>query len=1179
MKPRSMGKKQMPRLGNYGPEDYLMAAFDFPLRVCAWLAQMKAGMWVRNGMSLRHQAGTYKGVTQRDLSHHRDIFMLQTALVVCDPSRVLASIVDRYGMEKWVKGIFEQKAKAQDDIQHLDVVEDMIHLLIVLLSDRTSLIPTTENSEPPHFASMRRDLAHVLCFKPLSFSDICAKLPDKFQEQEDFHKILEEMTIFKYPEGVSDVGTFELKPQYVETIDPYMAYYNKNQRDEAELAWRKCVAKKTGQPVEDVVYEPNLRPIQSGVFAGLAAFTNTGMFAQIVYYSLLYPLVYSTLTPQVPSTRVETFLGVVLHLILIAIAEDKSDESEEQASFIALALTRQARSNWLPDAPHAKTIVALLNLLATKDEFKACHPKINLILRRMRQKRPKAFDSSYERLGLSVEGMGTASPAAAAIDEERERKKKAALERQARVLAQFQAQQKSFMEKQGDIDWGEMDDLEDEELPPMEEHRNFWKYPSGTCILCQEDTDERRLYGTFAYFTESTILRQTDFQDPDFVREAAATPENLDRSAEAIRPFGVARENKETIWKVDQHGNLFEAERSLIGKGFPAKLSRCGPVAVGCGHIMHFHCFEAYIEATIRRHQQQIARHAPEKPSKNEFICPLCKALGNAFLPIIWKGKEESYPGPLVPSTAFSSFLEQQLHSAYYTLGAMRPPDQTQNSFAAYTSQNLIGNLADKSSQLLAEAWLDFTPSQGGVAEAANDFLAILSPQDQTSSRGRAPDPASAMKELVKVYRRLKDTLVKNGIESRHDKSEVLGQDANELCGSDVLARAVGFSISAIEIQQRGVEAEYGMTFIERIPTQVLTQLRILAESVTSYIAVGGQRESGENRIDTEFRKDSERQHCQLFISQYIGEETEHARSPVEVYAPLLSQDLFIFLCECVFGVIPAQGFEIAHMVRLCYLAEITKVAYHLARNIPAAQWFQNMSRKDDMDPSVANFVAFCERLSQFDLEVSMVSGSGNDEPWSWENRAFQQPGLDTWNAWYSLLRKYALVFLRKCAVLLHVKYGVDFNSRVSPCPEQRELERLTEALRVPSLDEMLTALSPERGIQHGWPVETPLLVSGWVRHQATWPYNGDAEGLPQSAVLSHPGIFELIGLPKNYDRLIDECTNLQCPTNGGELTDPNICLFCGEIFCGQAVCCMKEVKQERRRVMRIGGGQQHMQK
>ncbi|KXX78742.1 E3 ubiquitin-protein ligase ubr1 [Madurella mycetomatis] len=1182
MKPRSMGKKVMPKYDEYGPEDYLMAAFDYPLRVCAWLAQMKAGMWVRNGLSLRHQAGTYRGVVQRDVSHQRDIFLLQTALVVCDPSRVLASIVDRFGMEKWVKGIFEQKSKAQDDIQHLDVVEDMIHLLIVLLSDRTSLLPG-EDDKGPHIASMRRDLTHVLCFKPMSFSDICQKLPDKFQEQEDFHRILDEMTTFKSPEGLSDVGTFELKPQLIEDVDPYIAHYNKNQREESEMAWRKWMAKKTGKSIEDVVYEPKLKPIPSGVFAGLGEFTRTGMFAQIIYYSLLYTLVYPGLTPQVPSTRVETFLQVVLHLILIAIAEDNSDEDRsDQASFIATALSQQARSNFMPEAPQAKTIVALLNLLSAKDEFKACHAKVATILRRMRQKRPKSFEFSYQRLGLSVDRINTASPAASTVDEERERKKRAALDHHARVMAQFQAQQKSFLENQGDINWGEMDDLEDDEdLPPVEEHRKFWKYPSGTCILCQEDTDDRRLYGTFAFFTQSNILRQTDFQDADFVREAFNTPDNLDRSAENIRPFGVARENRQIVHKVNQAGQTFETERQIIGKGFPANLSRPGPLSIGCGHIMHYSCFEAYFDAIVRRHNQQIARYAPEDTGRLEFVCPLCKALGNGFLPIIWKGQEESYPGPLVPSTMFSSFLDTQLRSAYYTLGATRPPDQIQNAFALYTLHTMVNNLAEKSSQLLDDAWVDLGAQSVSTGTPFSETFSLLSVPDASTPRTSTPDTNSMMRELVTIYRRLRDTLRKNRILSRH-QSDVPEQDGDELYGSDALARSVGFSISAIEIQQRGVEAEYGMTFLEKIPDQVLTQLRILSETVTSFIAVGGLRESGENRIDTEYRKDSERQHCQLFIAQYHGEETENTRFPATAYPPLLSEDLFVFLCESVFGVASAQNFEIAHLVRLCYLAEITKVVYHLARNMPATLWIERVlnPHRQDMEPQLANFATFCEAI--FKMDVSCTSErflQVVDQPPQGDHRAFEQPGLDTLEGWYQFVRKYALAFLRKCVILLHVKFGVDFNSRVSPAPEQRELERLTEMLRVPSLDEMLTALTPQQGAQHGWPADTPRLVEGWVWHQAQWPYAGTEEALPPSAVVSHPGIFELVGLPKNYDTLIDECTRRRCPTKGKDITDPTICLFCGDIFCGQAVCCAKDVKEGRQKTIKIGGSQQHMLK
>lgn len=657
-KPKAMGQRTMPSQ-EYTPEDHLMAAFDYPLRVCAWLAQMKTSMWVRNGMSLRHQSGTYRGVNQRDVSHHRDIFLLQTAMVVCPPARVLVSMIDRYGLEHWMKGLYESRSDGVDVSQMLDVAEDMIHLLIVLISERTSLVSQEESN--PHVLAMRRDITHVLCFKPLSFTDICSKLPDKFQDQEECQDILDEMTTFKPPEGLSDVGTFELKEQFLEDIDPYIAHYNKNQREESENVYKAWMAKKTGRAVADIVFEPKLRPIESGAFSGLSAFTRTGIFAQIIYYALLYPLKAEEFTPTVPMTRVEAFLQVVLHLVLIAVSEDKTDEddmSEESLqSFIYIALTSTGRSNFLPNAPASRTIAAVLELLSQREALKACHPKIALVLKRMRQKRPRNFETAFNKLGLNVDRISTASPANNNVLEDREKKKQAALERQAKVMAQFQQQQKNFLDQQGDIDWGE-DDMSDETMEEEgTDHKNYWQFPSGTCILCQEETKDGRLYGTFALMMKSSILRQTDFKDPDFVREVVKSPASLDRSAEDLRPFGVSGENREQIHKVTADGREIVTERQFIGKGFPSKSTRPGPVSVGCGHIMHYKCFEQYYEASNRRHQHQIARHHPEELQLNEFVCPLCKALGNVFLPIIWAPKEELYPAPLQTNSDFKEWV------------------------------------------------------------------------------------------------------------------------------------------------------------------------------------------------------------------------------------------------------------------------------------------------------------------------------------------------------------------------------------------------------------------------------------------------------------------------------------------------------------------------------------------
>lgn len=1172
--PRLMGKRVMPRR-EYGPEDYLIAAFDYPLRVCAWLSQMKAGMWVRNGMSLRHQSGTYRGVTQRDVCHHRDIFLLQTALVICNPSRVLASIVDRFGMEKWVKGFFEQKATNQDDGQHLDVVEDMIQLLVVLLSDRTSLI-RLEDEPNSRIRAMRRDIIHVLCFKPLSFTEVGNKLPERYQEQEDFTQVLDEVANYKAPDGMSDVGTFELKPEFVQEIDPYIAHYNKNQREESEMAWRKCMAKKTGKPVEDMVYEPRLRPIPDGVFAKLAEFTSTGMFAQVVYYCLLYALVNPKLklTPPVPYTRVETYLQVVLHLILIAVAEDNVPEYDTaQPSFIHTALTKTSIGSLMSEAPAAKTIVSLLDLMSTKEDLKACHPRLGLILRRMRQKRPHDFEAAYVRLGVPVDRISTASPAVNAnAEEERERKKKAAMDRQARVMAQFQQQQKNFMANQGDIDWGDVEDLDDAELPEPVEEKNFWKYPSGTCILCQEDTDDRRLYGTFASIRESGLLRQTDLSEPDLVREVCNVPKDLDRSAENIRPFGVAHENRIQVEKVNQQGETFTAERQVIGKGFPPRAMRKGPVSIGCGHIMHYSCFELYFEATKQRHKSQIARHHPEDPKRMEFVCPLCKALGNAFLPIIWKGQEESYPSVLQTSAdvqmseAFAVFLKENMSMDQQDLSAQFQEDPV-NMFAHYTRGSLLPNLAEKSSHLLMDVWEPFSHiTRAPVPEGSR-----IDTYDSSS----LPDGSNAMAELVQAYRRLRDTIKQNELVGPHSKSLLNERPSSrELSDSDVLAQAVGFSISAAEVQQRGVDAEYGSLLLEKIPESTLTHLRILAETVTSYMAVGGQRFGGINRIAAEFKAMSQRQHAQLFVPEAPGPQL----------TPLLGSDPFIFLCESIFGVAAANDIDVSYLIRLCYLAEIVKVVFRICRTRPDSSW---MVCEDTEDRSLINFAEFCKTVYKMDLDFPAGEEASITKP-----DGFEQPCFESLADYYAFTKKYAQCFLRKCVILLYVKYGVDFNSHISPQPEQDELDRLTEALRLPEFDNMCAALTP-LGIHVGWPGSLcDQLVRGWIRHdKSRWRESIDGFDMedpliphrdPVENLLSHPGIFELVGLPKNYDTLIEECTKRRCPKTGKDISDPMICLLCGEVFCGQSICCTIEDSSANRRSgsgKKIGGAQQHMRK
>ena len=1152
----------------FDPQTYLVAMFDFPLRVCAWLAQMKAGMWVRNGLSLRHQMSTYRGVAQRDLAHSRDIFLLQTAMVVCDPSRILASMVDRYSLGEWMVGNYLD-LPGFEETQLLDLAEDFIHLMIVLISDRTAL-RSIEDEPSPQSLAIRRDITHILCFKPLSYSELCARLADKFQDLDEFQEILEDMTTYKAPEGLSDSGTFELKSDCIAEIDPYIAHYSKNQRDEAKTAYRTLMAKKLGKPFAEVVYLPHFRPIKSGIFVTLSHFCRTAVFAQIIYYSLCYALYAKEYMRGIPVTRVDAFLQVVLHLVLCAVLEDGPYNGQESA-FVQTCLLKEAEVN--VQHGNTNTIFKVLQRLLDMEEYQLCYPKIRLILIRMRHKSPGLFAETSVKHGFSVDRSGNDSPLSIPA-EDLESKKKAALDRQAKVMASFQKQQQAFLQNQGPLDWGEDDEDDGSTVATSyTEERKQWKYPSGNCILCQEETNETRLYGTFGMMMDSSIFRQTDLGDFDYTSEVASTPASLDRSADDIRPFGVSGQNKNQVRKFASNGQEVYAERQGLGRGWPSSFTIRGPASSGCGHIMHYNCFELYYNSTQRRQANHIVRNHPERLDHKEFVCPLCKALGNTFLPIIWKGKDEEYPCVLQPQAHFEDWLNNRVGITISRFNKSKSASQNADDSNFFSNtrhielfvnnmQNAISPLANVFNRMLS-------PDRANPITLPNTHRARMPgnyPVEETTPTLLSPAASStpggvAIDELLLIFQRIRETIKKNDLATRFTYSRSAG--ANEdLTMTDSLAQVLGFSITATEIQHRGLASEPGSTLLSKISPLVLTHLRIVSETASSYIAVGALRSQGNNRTNLEFIESYNRQLLQLFAGhRKIHDPNEPPWITTQTHCPAaLAQDSFVLLAECAIFLIPALGLDIHHIIRLCYLLELVKVTVgicHTGNQFPPA----NLSFADNKahipQETLTVFHTFIENIYQI-----------CSQPYAPQGPLIQN--MDSLRSVCALVSTYALPFLRKTAILLHTRYGVDFPNTGLADLELSETERLTRMLRLPTLAEMFSPFStPFRPDDPK--AELSCMITGWIQH---WQWMRGHDHMRRTALIgirpSHPGIFELIGLPKNYDTLIDEMMRRRCPTTGKDLSDPCVCLFCGEIFCSQANCCHRN---------KIGGCNQHMAK
>jgi hypothetical protein len=191
-------------------------------------------------------------------------------------------------------------------------------------------------------------------------------------------------------------------------------------------------------------------------------------------------------------------------------------------------------------------------------------------------------------------------------------------------MAQFAQAQNSFLANFGD----EMDEamssdedmvIDNPELDDLISERNEM-YPTGDCIVCQGKMDENSAqYGMLSFLQETNLLRYVDFQDKNVLMSIIKSDLSLD----------VEYKQSDTEEITDNETGT--SQYFKLGCHFGS-----------CRHLMHVSCFEEYNASIRRRHLDQPGRNHPEVRSENEFLCPLCKSIGNSLVPIIWSDRKET---------------------------------------------------------------------------------------------------------------------------------------------------------------------------------------------------------------------------------------------------------------------------------------------------------------------------------------------------------------------------------------------------------------------------------------------------------------------------------------------------------------------------------------------------------
>ncbi|KAH9850612.1 hypothetical protein C2E23DRAFT_734790 [Lenzites betulinus] len=730
-------------------EDAMLTVIDYPLRVLAMIAQIRTGLWVRNGFAIRGQLLHYRDFMLRELCYDQDLFILQTALVVLDPNTVLVSMLDRFQLPGYFSGATLHPSY---DTSHLSgMVEEFFYVLITILTE------TASATRMELSVAVRREIVHALAVGPCSFTDLVKRVAERMVDDVCFERVLREVANFKPPETMADFGTYELKDEAFDEVNPFFYHYTRNKREEVEIVLRARLKRKLGVP--DPVIVPKKLNITKGPFVTLPSAFESEVLVQIFFYGIYNILTLTDATDAAPPSA-EAILDQILHLIMVALIERPDVLS-------GLAVHKAFEEG--------KNLVDILCAFEFHEKYPTYRARVKWVLDHIAEHQREEVDKR-RRLPKSYE-----------IADPNEMKKRAAKARQEAIMRQMKAQQAQVAFNFEDIDDDEDDDLTDTPEAPVS---------YGTCIVCQEELNGTKSFGSLGFIQPSRQLRKHPDGYQSYTNEAMACPDSMDRVSALTQDTGFPPSSAEVKNSKRVHTTNFDA--------FPSQFTRFGLHASICSHMMHLDCFTVYSASIRQRHRNQATRNHPESIPRKEYICPLCKSLGNVILPVAV---------------------------------ATPPPELNNLAFPDWVRAAGISILKSKPDPVLES--LQFRNGTG-------EFVFWAAQDSAYQSHLRMVDrPDSA--ELHKMVDTVMVVAKNISHQSRHLRERTEPEPGERGAGMYLPEELVGYSVSALEVALRG-QGTPGKTVADMITDPQYRMIRGLLTCLTKLVSISFKQRADEGR-------------------------------------------------------------------------------------------------------------------------------------------------------------------------------------------------------------------------------------------------------------------------------------------------------------------------------------------
>lgn len=481
------------------PTGFSAYIMENPLRLRVFCAQVRAGMWRKNGDAAMLTCEWYRSVQWLEIGLEPDLFLLQCCAALAPPDLFVKRIQERFGLTNYTS-----LNLANHNEYESVLVQEMLTLVIQIVKERRFCgLSTVEN--------LKRELIYKLAIGDATHSQLVKSLPRDLSKSDQLRNVLDTLAVYSKPSGMKQ-GKYSLRKAFWKELDLYHPRWNSRDLQVAEeryFRFCKVSAFNDQLPRWTAIFDP---------LSTISKIATSKSVLQIIRAVIFYAVFTETSSL---SRAPDGVLITALHLLSLALDICETQLSCDQRSHMNLS---QQADDLFPILAYAceefdtgatnevfwknQSLLSLLVSLMRKHkqenayndaEIRHCDISslVEYVLKKFAQLSPTCVDS-LKRLApemichMPYRSSSTAMDSMPSTSDMEERRAKARA-RQAAVMEKMKAEQSKFIASLSSECNGEPDATRSDEKASVSECDRASDESAPICSLCRGSDSESPL--------------------------------------------------------------------------------------------------------------------------------------------------------------------------------------------------------------------------------------------------------------------------------------------------------------------------------------------------------------------------------------------------------------------------------------------------------------------------------------------------------------------------------------------------------------------------------------------------------------------------------------------------------------------------------------------------------------